>query len=226
MSATRSAVLKKAASQIGYAESPAGSNRTKYGAWYGLNGHPWCAMFVSWVAAQCHALDIIPKHAYTPAGADWFKRHNRWHTHPKAGDIAYFDFPGDGVKRISHVGFVERVRADGMVVTIEGNTSAGDNRNGGMVMRRVRSPKNIVGYGRPAYLVPVKPKMPVLRKGSAGGAVITLKKALKKAGYKGFDVTSHTFGDGTLAAVNSFKKKHGLKPNGIVGAGTWKALGY
>jgi hypothetical protein len=26
-----------------------GDNITKYGAWYGNNGAPWCAQFVSWV---------------------------------------------------------------------------------------------------------------------------------------------------------------------------------
>lgn len=40
-------VLALAASDDGYAETPAGSNRTKYGAWYGLDGNPWCAMAVS-----------------------------------------------------------------------------------------------------------------------------------------------------------------------------------
>lgn len=161
MPATKADVLKQAASQIGYAETPV--NRTKYGKWYGLDGQPWCAMFVSWVASKCDALDIIPKHAYTPSGAAWFKKAGRWHTSkPKSGDVAYFQFPG-GPDRIHHVGFVESVRADGSLVTIEGNTSPADNRNGGMVMRRVRNPKYVVGYGRPEYIVeevPIVPETP------------------------------------------------------------------
>ena len=36
--------------QLGTTEVPV--NKTKYGKWYGLDGNPWCAMFVSWVYAQ------------------------------------------------------------------------------------------------------------------------------------------------------------------------------
>ena len=47
------AVLDRAAqpmpTELGTLESPPNSNRTKYGAWYGFDGFPWCAMFVSWV---------------------------------------------------------------------------------------------------------------------------------------------------------------------------------
>ena len=42
-------VIAVGRSQLGYSESPRGSNRTKYGQFYGLNGAPWCAIFVSWV---------------------------------------------------------------------------------------------------------------------------------------------------------------------------------
>lgn len=45
----REKVLQVAATEKGVKESPAGSNNQKYGAWYGLNGVPWCAIFVSWV---------------------------------------------------------------------------------------------------------------------------------------------------------------------------------
>ena len=37
-------VLKIAARELGNTESPSGSNRTKYGAWYGLDGNPWCML--------------------------------------------------------------------------------------------------------------------------------------------------------------------------------------
>lgn len=29
---------------------------TPYGEWYGMNGQPWCAMFVSWCALQAGTL--------------------------------------------------------------------------------------------------------------------------------------------------------------------------
>jgi hypothetical protein len=37
-----------AKTQVGYHETPQGSNRSKYGEWYGFNGVPWCDIFVSY----------------------------------------------------------------------------------------------------------------------------------------------------------------------------------
>jgi hypothetical protein len=153
---TAGEVLNLAASQVGTSESPANSNRTKYGAWYGLDANPWCAMFVSWVFH--HAGLPLPAStakgfAYTPSGAAWFKNQGRWTTTPGVGHVVFYDFPGDGVNRISHVGIVERVNADGSITAIEGNTSAGSagsQRDGGGVYRRTRK-VGIVGYGIPAY---------------------------------------------------------------------------
>jgi hypothetical protein len=42
----REKALKTAISQLGISESPMGSNRCKFSAWYGFVG-PWCAMFVT-----------------------------------------------------------------------------------------------------------------------------------------------------------------------------------
>src|SRR5947209_10094929 len=147
MAASAQAVLDVARSQIGYREGP--NNDTKYGAWYGLNNQPWCAMFVSWCAAQVSALDIIPKHAWTPAGAQWFQQQGRWGGAPQSGAIVYFDFPG-GFNGVEHVGIVETVEGDGSVVTIEGNTNNNGSGNGDGVYR-MRRRSSIVGYGYPAY---------------------------------------------------------------------------
>jgi hypothetical protein len=81
---------------------------------------------------------------------------------PDAGDIAYFDFPSDGVDRISHVGIVIKDNGDGTVWCIEGNTSPddkGSQRNGGQVSKKLRAYKknpkkvmiSIVGFGRPKF---------------------------------------------------------------------------
>lgn len=153
--ATADDVLRVASSTVGEVESPPNSNRTRFCDWYGLTG-PWCAMWVSWVFH--HAGLPLPAStskgfAYTPAGAAWFQKQGRWTTHPARGHVVFFDFPGDGVNRISHVGIVESVRANGAVLTIEANTSPGNGgsqRDGGGVYRRVRS-SGIVGYGAPAY---------------------------------------------------------------------------
>ena len=50
--ATAKQLLDIARGELGYKETPANSNRTKYGAWYGLDGQPWCVMFIEWVFSR------------------------------------------------------------------------------------------------------------------------------------------------------------------------------
>lgn len=146
--------------QVGYTEHPAGSNLTKYGEWYGLNGEPWCDMFVSWVANEVGALDIVGKYAYCPYHAGFFQALGRYHPageagfEPQAGDVVFF-----GRKAVAvHVGIVRGTTAAGnAVLTIEGNTSVSDDDNGGAVMLRTRTYGNpggtwgILGFGRPNW---------------------------------------------------------------------------
>ena len=40
--------LKRAQSKVGVGESPMGSNKQEFGVWYGFNGVPWCAIFMTW----------------------------------------------------------------------------------------------------------------------------------------------------------------------------------
>ena len=144
---TAQQVLAVARKELGVKESPPGSNKVKYSKWYGMVG-PWCAMFVSWVAAQSGATAIIPRHAYTPDGVKWFKARGAYYSKGRVGDIVYFSWPGMG--RVSHVGIVEAVHSDGSYTTIEGNTDAAGGRTGGKVMRQRRK-KYINGFGRPKY---------------------------------------------------------------------------
>jgi surface antigen len=143
-------------SQLGVKEQPAGSNQVPYSAWYGVAA-PWCQMFQNWAHVRLGMVPpgfvegTVPKgSAYTPTCADWFSRRGRWSTRPQVGALVYYDFPNDGVNRISHVGWVEAVNADGSITAIEGNTDAAGSRTGGQVMRKVRR-SGIVGYGMPDY---------------------------------------------------------------------------
>lgn len=154
--AHRAKVLATATSQLGTAERPPRSNRTPYGAWFGLDANPWCAMFVSWCYFQALGYSPFPAttpkgFAYCPSGAQWFTKRGLWRgaaTTPQPGWLVFFDFPGDGVNRISHVGIVTGVRPDGRVSTIEGNTNGRGSRDGGSVMTHQRSRAGgIVGYG-------------------------------------------------------------------------------
>src|SRR5215217_6250015 len=40
--------LMEALTHLGKSEHPAGSNQTPFGRWYGVDGVPWCAIFVSY----------------------------------------------------------------------------------------------------------------------------------------------------------------------------------
>ena len=62
----------------------------------------------------------------------------RWTQDPAPGDLAFMDFPHDGIDRISHIGIVVKVGPKNCFI-VEGNTSGtGDQRNGGQVMLKKR----------------------------------------------------------------------------------------
>jgi uncharacterized protein (TIGR02594 family) len=160
---TAAKLIEVAKEEIGTIEGPK-DNETKYGAYTKANFQPWCGSFVNWCANEAGVK--VPNTVYTPGGAAAFKKAGRWYDaqicDPEPGDIAYFDFPGDGVNRISHVGIVIKDNEDGTVWCIEGNTSPdekGSQRNGGQVSKKLRAYKknkkgimiSIVGFGRPKF---------------------------------------------------------------------------
>ena len=67
------AVLEAARGELGNTERPAGSNRTKYGEWYGLDGQPWCMMFVQWCFAQA-GTPLPCKTASCSALLSWYRK--------------------------------------------------------------------------------------------------------------------------------------------------------
>ena len=150
------AVLYAAASQVGITESPAGSNAVKYNEdFYGRkvsgSAYPWCMAFVWWVfrqagfslykTASCSAL----VGRYKAQAPGQVLRGNY-----RPGDIVFFDFTGRRAKT-EHVGIVAKVRADGTLETIEGNTGSGNDANGGAVMRRTRKQGLVTCGVRPGY---------------------------------------------------------------------------
>lgn len=147
--ATARELLDIAAGELGVCESPAGSNRTKYGAWYGLDGQPWCMMFVQWC---CHRAGVkLPARTASCGGLMRVaKQFGGWVTKDlQPGDVVIYDFPGGA--DTDHCGIVEQVTASG-IVAIEGNTSeSGSQSNGGMVCRKTRPWKYIVGAVRPEF---------------------------------------------------------------------------
>lgn len=167
---TAAKLIEVAKAEIGVIEGPK-DNETKYGKWAKANFQPWCGSFVNWVASESGVK--VPNTVYTPSGAAAFKKAGKWLdaqiADPEPGDIAYFDFPADGVDRISHVGIVIKDNEDGTVWCIEGNTTnrkGGSQRNGGEVCKQLRAYKknkkgvqiSIVGFGRPKFKGAAKAK--------------------------------------------------------------------
>lgn len=144
-------VLRAAAAELGYTESPAGSNRTKFGAWYGLDGQPWCVMYVQWVFREAGAQELLPvRTASCSALLRGAQAAGLWITKDyRSGDVVLYDFSGRK-RTAEHCGIVETV-SRGSITAIEGNTGVGNDANGGAVMRRVRVDSVILGAIRPVY---------------------------------------------------------------------------
>jgi len=164
----RDEFVEVALKEVGTIEGPK-DNETKYGAFTKANFLPWCGSFVMWCANQVGLK--IPNCVSTQAGASAFLAKGRWQaaeeTTPLPGDIVFFDFPGDGIDRISHVGIVVKDNGNGTITCVEGNTSPdkkGDQRNGGECCLKVRAykkkngsklvkskPVAVVGFGKPKF---------------------------------------------------------------------------
>lgn len=120
-----------------------------YWSWYGFDSRvEWCACFVSWCADQCGYIEsgLVPKFAGCVDGANWFKSNGKWQNRtyePKAGDIIFFDWEGDGTT--DHVGIVEKCE-NGTVYTVEGNSGDACKQRQYAV-----GSSNIYGYGITAY---------------------------------------------------------------------------
>lgn len=156
MSNDASSVLAKARGEIGYCRWDDPAAGTKYGRWYaqshgsyyGANGVPFCAMFVSWVFAQAGARCAGLPEAYCPyilndARASGALLSDKTRAQP--GDVVLFDWDG-GV--VDHVGIVESNHGS-YVQTIEGNTTI--NGRSGSVGRRTRAWSTVEAVVRPSW---------------------------------------------------------------------------
>lgn len=146
--ATVKQLLDIARGELGTTESPANSNRTKYGVWYGLNGQPWCVIFVEWVFAQA-GVKLPIETASCTILMNAAKSAGNWVTSDyRPGDVVIYDWGGD--KRPDHCGIVEAIGGSS-IIAIEGNTAIGNDSDGGEVMRRTRTPWQVLGAVRPKY---------------------------------------------------------------------------
>jgi hypothetical protein len=197
-------LIEVALAEVGYIEGPK-DNETKYGKFTKADFQPWCGSFVMWCANEAGVK--IPNTVYTPGGAAAFKKAGSWIdgdvADPEPGDIAYFDFPSDGVDRISHVGIVVEDNGDGTVWCVEGNTTGegkkGSQRNGGECCKKLRAFKknkkgimiSIVGFGRPKFGASASVSKPAVTKSSspAKEPMADVKAAIDLLTKKGYKVT-------------------------------------
>ena len=149
-------ILDRAKFELGYTEK--NDNETKYGAWYGVDGQPWCAIFVSWCYHKAGLVDKVAAEtkkgfASCDAGLKWFAKKGKIVPvgEAKEGDIVFFQFDNDA--QPDHVGIVaknmKRLKA---LRTIEGNTSPsnkGSQSNGGGVYEKKRSYATVMAVVRP-----------------------------------------------------------------------------
>ena len=153
----RTDLVNVALSQVGYHEGDSSAdlgggndsgseNYTEYAYWRGLQGNPWCAMFIGWCAVQAGIPQTILNNRGTYAttndmGVEWHLNDGDYT--PKKGDLFIWDSTGrtPSPDRGEHIGIVTGVDS-GYVYTVEGNS---DNQVGEHSYSRSNS--NIVGYG-------------------------------------------------------------------------------
>ena len=114
--------LSVAGGEIGTTEKPIGSNRQKYGAWFGMDGVAWCAIFVSWCASHAGVSSVVPdSFSSVSQFQSWFSNKGLYRKKgsytPQPGDIMIQKSAG-----ASHIGIVESVNSSGFTA-IEGNAS-------------------------------------------------------------------------------------------------------
>ena len=96
---------------------------------------------------------LVKKTASCLQMLEWFEQNHQLVDFPLPGDIAFFKYSTNS-RRTNHVGLVVNVNSATDFTTIEGNTSVNSNDNGGKVMQRRRTNKNLVAFARPKYLNP------------------------------------------------------------------------
>ncbi len=186
--ATAQDVLNVARKYIGVKENPAGSNNVVFNTlYYGRevsgNAYPWCCVFIWHIFNEAGASNLFfggEKTAYCPTLYSYYKRNNQLVSNPQSGDIVFYMFNSSA---IAHVGIVETNNGDGTVTTIEGNTSASSDDNGGAVQRRIRKLSQCYAFARPAYGQNVVPVNKVIIKDINKIGIITASKLNIRVSY-------------------------------------------
>ena len=164
-------MLEESVKYLGMEESPAGSNNVLFSRWYGIIG-PWCAMVESYcgVKVGSKAFKRGSFWAYCPfifSDAQRGLRGLMLTYRPKDGNIVLFDWQGKGQRGVAdHTGLyatestLRRIAPGDLTIAIrnfgrlrpgdfwcvEGNTSVGNDSNGGKHMIRKRNRMQVQAY--------------------------------------------------------------------------------
>ena len=105
-------------------------------------GYPWCAAFATGCFREAGRVIGDARRASVGFFEAWASQHGYLVKRPYRGDLVCYRFDSDDWP--DHIGIVERVLAlpgggkPFLIRVLEGNTSYGDNANGGKVMLRTR----------------------------------------------------------------------------------------
>lgn len=225
---SRSKVLETAKAELGIVESPANSNKTKYGQWYNLNGVKWCAIFVSWVFDKAGVplgnIQSAKGIHHCQSAHNYYKSKGMLTTAPEPGDIVIYDWEGNG--HADHIGIFIRWKNSQktLLEAYEGNTSQGNNSDGGKVMLRERSRNIVKSFINPGIYTnsTVEEPADVLSNGDRGSAVTVLQKYLFDLGYS-IDVDGW-FGKQTEDFLKEFQAANNMDTTGKADSVTVGAL--
>jgi peptidoglycan hydrolase-like protein with peptidoglycan-binding domain len=231
-------------SKLGLKETPAGSNRTEFGAWYGMNGVPWCAIFMSWglyTAFRAHGEHSPLEGCRTAKGAAYCgdviaqaRRQGRFRPGPKRGYLVVYDFPGNA-DHYDHIGWVHWAdpRDPNHFKALEGNTADKDRRNDqGYVYGFYDVPYTAAGGGAaPAGKAPAWPgRVITLTSPFTRGVDVTVvqgrlsKRRAQGAGWINPIAVDGVYGPASAGAVTEYQRRHRLDADGQVGPVTWTNL--
>lgn len=148
-------IVKFAKKDIGTLESPLPPNKPENSGTRvlqmlgntGINGPAfWCAAAVTTWYKSAGARYPKSGSASCDVWMSWAKKNNLFSTTPVVGAAILYGSSSDA----HHIGIVEKIE-NGIITTIEGNTSGGGfNRNGVGVFRKTPNKKGIVGYVLPS----------------------------------------------------------------------------
>ena len=142
--------LKIAMGERGVKEHPAGSNDgprvREYQKVTGAYKAPWCASYTAWAYRMAKRPLSGFNTAYVPSYVSAARQSDHGlrivsADNARPGDLVCFDWGGDGVS--DHIGILAtRVRSS-RFSSVEGNTSYGNDSNGGEVMLRDRNTSQV-----------------------------------------------------------------------------------